>query len=139
MTAIRALPTAATQPGVYTLSSAVASAVLRLDGERAGFHTTVIAVADITDKQSLLAAFARALHFPRHFGNNWDALLDCLRDLPAERPMLVLLDHPERFARAHPDDWHTARAILESAVRFWATTETPLYVVLVQQRRPVSS
>lgn len=31
-------------------------------------------------RANLFAEFARALRFPPHFGHNWDALTDCLRD-----------------------------------------------------------
>jgi|GEM_PF-3502664 len=31
-------------------------------------------------KQDLLASLSEQLHFPSYFGNNWDALLDCISD-----------------------------------------------------------
>jgi hypothetical protein len=34
-----------------------------------------------TDKAGLLTAVASELGFPAYFGENWDALLDCLRDM----------------------------------------------------------
>ena len=36
--------------------------------------------ATIASKQELLAALARALGFPLHFGHNWDALEESLRE-----------------------------------------------------------
>lgn len=33
------------------------------------------------NKKELLATVAGQLKFPSYFGNNWDALYDCLRDL----------------------------------------------------------
>jgi len=33
------------------------------------------------DKAELLAQWARQLKFPAHFGANWDAFADCVRDL----------------------------------------------------------
>lgn len=35
----------------------------------------------IRTKRELFVALARQLHFPSHFGGNWDALNDCLHDL----------------------------------------------------------
>ena len=43
-----------------------------------GFHSVDAAHAD--SKSSLLAALAKGLKLPEHFGNNWDALADCLED-----------------------------------------------------------
>src|SRR6202165_5291701 len=42
------------------------------------FHSVDAAHAD--SKSALLAALAKGLKLPEHFGNNWDALADCLED-----------------------------------------------------------
>ncbi len=36
--------------------------------------------AGLTDCKSLFATLRQLLKFPTYFGNNWDALYDCLRD-----------------------------------------------------------
>lgn len=49
--------------------------------------------AALGSKSELLAYLARGLSFPEYFGNNWDALVDCLSDLswwPGEQ---VIIDH----------------------------------------------
>ena len=49
----------------------------------------------VRSKQALLAEYQRQLQLPGHFGWNWDALEDCLRDLtwlPPSRPIVVLHD-----------------------------------------------
>lgn len=43
---------------------------------------------------------ARALDFPDYFGHNWDAFLDCLRDL--DRPALTVARADELLAEEDP-------------------------------------
>lgn len=67
-------------------------------------------------RSDLHRAFADALSFPDHYGNNLDALHDCLTDLSEEtRIRLVNWEDTEKnlgsYARA------TKRAILDAAVQ----------------------
>lgn len=81
-----------------------------------------INLAGCTDKATLLARFAAALHFPDWFGHNWDALSDCLTDLswlPA-RHYRVELAQPQALRTAAPETLDTALEILGEAVEFWA-------------------
>ena len=56
-----------------------------------GFSAIQIDVAGVQQKQELLAKIASAMNFPDYFGKNWDALVDCLRDLSWLSPKGVLL------------------------------------------------
>lgn len=75
-----------------------------------------------TDKATLLARFATALHFPAWFGHNWDALSDCLTDLswlPA-RHYRIELSQPQTLRAGAPETLDTALDILAEAAEFWA-------------------
>lgn len=67
-------------------------------------------------RSDLHRAFADALSFPDHYGNNLDALHDCLTEITGEtRIRLLHWDEAERnlgsYARA------TKRAILDAAIQ----------------------
>src|SRR5215510_6367496 len=44
-------------------------------------------------KQQLLAQIAAGLAFPDYFGENWDALIDCLSDLSWSHATEAIVDH----------------------------------------------
>lgn len=48
-------------------------------------------IAPGATKDELLAAIADALVLPDYFGNNWDALEECLQDLEYDGHLLVLV------------------------------------------------
>lgn len=70
----------APQAGVHHLPAAHAEALLSAlaAGGRDVHH---VDLHDCADKAAVLERLAAALHFPGHFGHNWDALADCLGDL----------------------------------------------------------
>ena len=64
-----------------------------------GTHTFLVPIG-IRDSQELFAAFADALSFPEYFGQNWDALEECLGDLawiPERTVSIVHGDIPMRM------------------------------------------
>jgi len=74
----------------------------------------------IRSKQKLLRILAIQLQFPAYFGNNWDALEECLRDLswlPANEIEIRHLDLP---LSPGSQDQRTYLHILLSAAAFWA-------------------
>ncbi len=65
-----------------------------------GFHPVLDGRA-LGDKQALLAGIARALEFPEYFGENWDALEECLRDMSWRSGQIsVLIEHADAIPAA---------------------------------------
>lgn len=74
-----------------------------------------LSAAAIHGKDELMRALADALKLPGWFGRNWDALLDCLRNLPDSVPVdgYVLLIHDG------PQLWRRAPALAGALVETW--------------------
>lgn len=78
----------------------------------------------IRTKQELLATVASELRFPAYFGENWDSLEECLRDLswlPYHHK--IVLFHEDLPLEAAPDDRSIYLDILRSAVESWGPSE----------------
>ena len=87
----------------------------------------------VTDKAGFLAAVAAALHFPAHFGHNWDALADCLTDLswlPRAPGYAIAFDHADAFAAAAPEAFATALSIFQEAADFWRAEGVALWTLV---------
>ena len=57
----------------------------------------------VTDRAALYALFAEALEFPGYFGNNLDALYDCLGDVGEDT--VIDLARPDALADALGEDF----------------------------------
>ena len=80
--------------------------------------------AGLLHKRDLLAVFARELDFPGHFGWNWDALEECLRDLAwIEHPRRILLIHEGLPFQPDWDNRATYLSILNEAVAAWGPNQ----------------
>ncbi|GAB4054544.1 barstar family protein [Catellatospora paridis] len=65
--------------------------------------TSVIDGRACRTRSGLFAEFARALRFPDHFGHNWDALADCLRDVAGGPGPTVSVGHAEDLLTDAPE------------------------------------
>lgn len=81
------------------------------------------------DKAVLLKNIAAALEFPDWFGANWDALEDCLSDLPGKGYVLL-------FEQPIPgDDLGVLIDILRSSAESWAARGKPFFAVFIDPAR----
>jgi hypothetical protein len=74
----------------------------------------------MSNKADLLAALAGATCFPDYFGSNWDALLDCLRDLSWIGSRKVVILHSDLPLRDNPSECRTYLEILQTALANWS-------------------
>lgn len=80
-------------------------------------HVAVVSSA-IDDREALFACLIRELKLPGHFGRNWDALDECLRDLSWFEQHRVVLFH-EALPGLDREQQSTYCQILRDAVLDW--------------------
>ena len=132
MTTLREVLTNPAVSGLYRVSARTPVAALRRRIERTGVRPGLIDGDTITDKPALLRACAAGLAFPPYFGQNWDALADCLADLswlPAPGYAIVY-DNPTPLIRHAPADWAVAQEVFLDAAAYWRNTGKPFAVLL---------
>jgi len=85
-------------------------------------------------EDGLYGEFGAALQFPYYFGENWDALEDCLTDLSwrqAQGHVLVF----EGFQSLPADNVGVLIDVLASAAEFWAGEGKPFFAVFIDPAR----
>jgi RNAse (barnase) inhibitor barstar len=124
--------------GVFYLPGSVAPKSIQAAARSAGFAYFHIEGKSIAKKEQLLNHVATALHFPGHFGHNWDALEECLVDMEwADADGYVIYyDHIDGLLTAHPDQFETFVEICRDAVASWKEDGTAMVVLLCGAKAP---
>lgn len=121
----------ASQAGVYEVEAADLPA-LAAAARDAGLLVRRIDLDGCRDKQTLLLRIATVLDLPGGRGNNWDALMDALRDLewlPAPGYML-LFEAAGQLHASRPDELQTLLGLLQEASHWWAEAGVPFWAFL---------
>lgn len=84
----------------------------------------------VTTKAELLAALAKGLKLPEHFGSNWDALADSVEDSDwlGKGGCVIALLHAGAYRKAHGVDWTMLEDILAEAADYWRQRHKPFWV-----------
>jgi RNAse (barnase) inhibitor barstar len=86
-------------------------------------------------KEALLKDIAAALDFPDWFGQNWDALEDCLTDLSWRNAT----GHVLVFEKPQPgDDLGVLIDVLQSVAEYWARRGKPFFAVFIDASRALA-
>jgi hypothetical protein len=107
--------------GVHALHGDPQALAAAAHAAKLRFHSTDL--SGVSSKQSLLAALAKGLKLPTHFGNNWDALADSMED-----GCVIALSNSAAYRKAHGIDWTTFEDILAEASDYWRERHKPFWV-----------
>ncbi|MBF0527890.1 MAG: barstar family protein [Deltaproteobacteria bacterium] len=86
---------------------------------------------NIDNKEDFLRQMAETLAFPGYFGNNWDALADCLTDMSWHETQgyVVLIESPDRLAKSVPEDFAVLLDVFQETADFWRMHDKAWYVL----------
>lgn len=130
----------ATQAGAYFVDARDREALVEAGGV---LQFTVLPV-DLRGCGSAPAAMleiAETLRFPDWFGENLDALADCLNDLswlPSEGYVMVL-EHTSEWREQAPDTFATVLEILNETAQHWAANRIPFWAFLPVSTRELEA
>jgi RNAse (barnase) inhibitor barstar len=101
----------------------------------AGCLVLRVDLAAVRNKDEMLAAGGHALRFPEWFGQNWDALTDCLLDmgwLPATG-YVIILDHCDGIHGRAEADFVTLMQTFQQAAETWREDNIPFWCLVDMQ------
>jgi RNAse (barnase) inhibitor barstar len=123
------------QSGVYRIPSDVEATSVEQAAHQRDFRFIHLDGSDITNRQELFRLVQSAFEFPRHFGSNWDALLDMLRDLSwlPTSGYVVFAHNLEPLSTHDHASYDHLLGVLDDAAAFWADrlqNQRPMIVLL---------
>jgi hypothetical protein len=128
------------QGGVFRLARSPAPAMLDSYAAKTGVVVKTLSAARASDKEKFLQVVAASLSLPDHFGENWDALYDCLTDLRlAEHGELWLIDGLDGLARGEADEFSAAVSVFSDAADYWRENGKALTVLIVVQQAELAT
>lgn len=118
-----------TRAGIYYLPSS-ARTVVRAAARSAGFACFQVSLADADRIEMVFMQLAHDLAFPEWYGQNFDALKDCLSDFSwCEAPGYVLVVSGAGVLQAaDPAAFHALNAVFVAAIAEWQARKLPLWV-----------
>jgi RNAse (barnase) inhibitor barstar len=131
--------TQASDGGVYFVDAADFDALVAA-AEEGNLYVCRADLAGCLDKSELLRRLATALKLPAGFGQNWDALVDSLRDLGWLHGVghALLLDHANDLRQAASKDFDTLLAILHESASFAIGENRPFFAFLSLPEHPIA-
>ena len=126
------------QAGIFRLASKNLPA-LEAAAKELGQAFFIVDLGRARNVPGFLKAMKRDLHFPEWFGNNLDALNDCLTDFswhPAPGYVIVLAN--SEILQAMPTSLAALNEVLACAVDAWKARDIPFRIFYLQGRTAAS-
>ena len=113
--------------GVYQLNRDARQ--LAQAAAEAGLAAWRVDIGHAHGKADFLEHVSTTLNFPKTFGGNWDAFVDCLRDLSwvEAKGYVVILEKSKHFCAAHKHEFDAAIESLSEAAAFWRAQGMPFW------------
>lgn len=130
----------ASQAGAYFVDVRDREALVE-GGTTLQFAVLPIDLRGCADAEAAMDEIADALRFPEWFGDNLDALADCLGDLswfPAEGYVLVL-EHTAEWRAHESDTLDTVLEILNQTAERWAKDRVPFWAFVPVSTRELAA
>jgi RNAse (barnase) inhibitor barstar len=85
----------------------------------------------VSTEAELFSIFDRELSLPDYFGENWNALDECLCDLGwIGSPEKVVIVHQDLPLQPNPEDLKIYLELLSDCIEWWEKREKPQFVVV---------
>jgi RNAse (barnase) inhibitor barstar len=112
--------------------------MVALQARARGYQFLNLDCRAVGDKAALMQAARQAFELPAYFGENWDALTDCLMDLSwlSGLRWVLLASGLQRLWAQDPESYHTTLEILREVCAFWEEQERPFMVLLREDCGP---
>lgn len=95
----------------------------------AGHHFLVANCSNCTNKQQVLAEIAQNFDFPNHFGENFDALYDCLTSMMykagAQAGFVVVIEHIPSSPDFDKEARETLLDVFRDSADYWEKKKVP--------------
>ena len=130
----------ATQAGAYFVDGRNREALVEAGGALQ-FAVLPVDLRACADVDAAMCEIAEVLRFPDWFGENLDALADCLSDLtwlPSEGYVLVL-ENTGDWRALEPDTFDTVLEILNQTSERWAGDRVPFWAFLPVSTRDLAA
>ena len=120
-----------TRAGVFTVDAEQAEQAFQAAAE-AAYVTCHIDISSARDAADVLKLLGQALRFPAWYGENWDALADCLSDLSwcNAAGYVLLLRGSETIRANDPRAFETLLDILRDVSAIWREGDVAFWVLL---------
>lgn len=105
------------------------------EAQRSGATIRRLNAADMRTRRDFFAALQSQLPLPSYFGHNWDALDECLRDLPQltapKTPFIFVIEQSTELWTRRRDLVAGLIEVWLSAAETWSRSATPFHLVWV--------